>query len=344
VTDRPGYLLPIRCTGDEPIAELTSYLRTVHECCDVIVVDGSAPPVFRRNHAAWHGFARHVPPDPGLTYRNGKVRGVLTGMRLSGASRVVIADDDVRYDRSSLAAVLALLDRADLVIPQNYFDPLPWHAAWDSARSLVNRGLGGDYPGTLAVRREAFHRAGCYDGDVLFENLELIRTLRAAGSRIVAAPHILVPRRPPRTRHFARQRVRQAYDSLAQPARLAAELALLPGVLVAGRARRPAAVAALAGTGVLLAETGRRRAGGTAVYPGWLPLLAPAWLAERSVCSWLALACRARGGVRYSHGRLRRAANSNVALRRRARRLGLAATGGTETRPHVCAVAKGLQR
>ncbi|MEN3362683.1 MAG: hypothetical protein V7637_6665 [Mycobacteriales bacterium] len=341
MTDRPGYLLPIRCADGEPIAELTGYLRTVAGCCDVIVVDGSAPPVFQRNHAAWRGFARHLPPDPRLAYGNGKVNGVLTGMRVTAAARVVIADDDVRYDRRSLAAVLALLDRADLVIPQNYFDPLPWHAAWDSARSLINRSLGGDYPGTLAVRRAAFHGAGCYDGDVLFENLELVRTMRAAGARVVAAPHILVPRRPPRPRHFARQRVRQAYDSLAQPGRLAVELALLPGVLTAGR-RRPAAVAAVAGVGVLLAEAGRRRAGGSAVFPGWLSLLAPAWLAERSVCSWLALACRARGGVRYAGGRLRRAATSTAVLRRRARRLGLTAAGRAEPRPYVAAVAEGL--
>jgi hypothetical protein len=74
------------------------------------------------------------------------------------------------------------------VVPQNYFDPLPWHAAWDSARILLNRGLGMDYPGTLAVRRAAFLSAGCYDGDVLFENLELMRTLRSDGARLGSRP------------------------------------------------------------------------------------------------------------------------------------------------------------
>jgi len=33
---------------------------------------------------------------------------------------------------------------ADLVGPQNFFDPLPWHARWDSARTLLNRASGGD--------------------------------------------------------------------------------------------------------------------------------------------------------------------------------------------------------
>jgi hypothetical protein len=341
VSGRPAYLLPIRCTAGGPTGELTGYLRTVAARCDLIVVDGSPAPVFARHHAAWARFARHLAPHPDLAYRNGKVNGVLTGMRLAGTERVVIADDDVRYDPAALRAVLALLDGADLVIPQNYFDPLPWHAAWDSARSLLNRALGTDYPGTLAVRRAAFARAGCYDGDVLFENLELIRTMRAAGARVLPARHILVPRRPPDLRHFAGQRVRQAYDSLAQPARLAAELALLPGAVTAVSVGRPGALTVTAGAGVLMAEAGRRRAGGTAAFPPWLPLLAPAWLAERAVCSWLALGAYARGGVRYAGTRLRRAATHNPTLRRRAAGL---PTGGPEPGPDVRAVAERLHR
>ena len=90
----------------------------------------------------------------------------------------MIADDDVRYDEAALTAVHRLLGRADLVRPQNYFDPLPWHAWWDTGRTLLNRALGADYPGTLAVRRSTFLAMGGYDPDVLFENLELIRTVR----------------------------------------------------------------------------------------------------------------------------------------------------------------------
>jgi hypothetical protein len=344
MSERPGYLLPIRCGAGGPAADLTGYLRAVARRCEVVVVDGSDRPVFERNHAAWSGLARHVPPDPELACRNGKAHGVLTGMRLITAGRVVIADDDVRYDARTLRAVLAALDGADLVVPQNYFDPLPWHAAWDSARSLINRGLGTDYPGTLAVRRDAFWRAGGYDGNVLFENLELVRTLRAAGSRVLSAPGILVRRRPPSAGQFARQRVRQAYDSLAQPARLAAELALLPAAVTAVRGRRVGLVGAAAVAGGLVAEAGRRRAGGAAVFPTWLPLFAPAWLAERGVCSWLALACRLRGGVRYAGTRLRIAASSEPALRRRVPvRAALAAAERAEADPGVRTVAERLE-
>jgi hypothetical protein len=315
---RPCYLLPLRWQGGRHSPdELTGYLRNIAKRCDVLIVDGSPEPAFARHERAWGGIARHIRPDPGLSYRNGKVGGVIAGIRAAASEYVVIADDDVRYDEQALRRVLAMLDQAELVIPQNYFDPMPWHAAWDSARSLINRALGMDYPGTLAVRRTAFLEAGCYDGDVLFENLELIRTLRAADARIVTAPDVFVRRLPPDTGQFLGQRVRQAYDSLAQPARLAAELALLPAAVLAVRTR-PRTLAWTCAAAVALAETGRRRDHGNAVFPWSTSFLAPAWLAERSVCSWLAVACCMRGGIRYGDRQIPRAANSVAALRRRA--------------------------
>jgi hypothetical protein len=73
--------------------------------------------------------------------------------------------------------------------------------------------------------------------------------------------------------------------------------------------------AALASIGA--AELGRRRAGGAERFPLSGSLLAPAWIAERSLCAWLALGARARGGVRYGDGRLRHSATSPRQLRRR---------------------------
>jgi hypothetical protein len=316
---RPSYVLPIRWQdGQHRPEELTGYLRQLARSCEVLVVDGSPEPVFARHHAAWGAMVHHLRPDPSLDCRNGKVSGVITGVRAASQERVIVADDDVRYDQEALSRVVARLDHADLVIPQNYFDPAPWHAAWDSARSLINRALGTDYPGTMAVRRQAFLTAGCYDGNVLFENLELMRTLRAAGARISPAPDLFVRRLPPDTRQFLNQRVRQAYDSLAQPPRLTAELSLLPAALLAVRGRRAWPIACTCACAAALAEVGRRRHGGATAFSWPVSLLAPAWLAERAVCSWLAMACRLRGGVRYGDQRLARAANSVGALRRRA--------------------------
>ena len=291
---------------------------------EVVVVDGSAPEDFAAHARRWAGLGiRLVPPRIDLDCANGKVAGVLTGLRVAGHDRVVIADDDVRYGAADLERTVALLDDADLVRPQNYFSPVPWHAAWDSARSLINRLFGGDYPGTLAVRRSVLLSAGGYDGDVLFENLELIRTVRAIGGRVVTPLDLFVARRPPTTRKFLSQRIRQAYDDFAQPPRLALALAAVPGaVTVARRSTSPGrAVGWLAGAVwgiVAAAEMGRRRAGARLVFPFAASLLAPLWVLERGICCWLAVAARLwHGGCPYAGRIVRRAATPPRVLRRR---------------------------
>jgi Glycosyl transferase family 21 len=316
-----SYVLPLRWHDDAGLDELTGYLdRLVDHLEDVTVVDGSPPPLFARHAARWRGTVRHVPPDPDAHYVNGKVNGVLTGLRLANHEHVIIADDDVRYDRAGLEAAHRLLDEADLVRPQNFFEPLPWHARWDTARSLLNRAVGGDYPGTLAVRRSTFDKMGGYDGDVLFENLELIRTVRAYGGHEARPDGLYVRRLPPDASRFWSQRPRQAYDDLAQPMRMAAFLAVVPALAMAVRRRRPGALTAGVVLAAALAERGRRKAGGRGVFPPSAALLAPVWVLERGVCSWVALALWAGGrGVRYGGRRIRVAANSERTLRRRRR-------------------------
>jgi hypothetical protein len=290
------YVLPIRSTAP-PSTELTDYLRMLSASTEVIIVDGSAPSVFDDAHRQWAAFATHVAPDADLCYRNGKVNGVLTGLRRATHDKVVVADDDVRYDTDSLARVLQLLDQADGVGPQNYFDPRPWHATWDTARSLVNRAVGTDFPGTFGVRRDALGPHG-YDGDVLFENLEMVRTIRVRGGRVVMPLDVYVRRLPPTTAHFVGQRVRQAYDEFARP-------------------HRPAGAALLAVVAGM-AECGRRRAGGRRYFPVWSSVVAPAWAVERSISSWLACGARLRGGCRYASGRFAVAAHTSFTLRRAA--------------------------
>ncbi|MEK8109639.1 hypothetical protein NKG94_44570 [Micromonospora sp. M12] len=262
------------------------------------------------------GLIRHLPPDPTERGLNGKVVGVRTGVREAGHEHVVIADDDVRYDDAGLTAVHRLLGRVDLVRPQNYFDPLPWHAWWDTGRTLLNRALGADYPGTLAVRRSTFLAMGGYDPDVLFENLELIRTVRAYDGT-EAAPAWLYVRRLPRTARTSGANV-SARRTTTWPSRLAC----------CPRSRS-------------CRDWWRRsRRGGPgccwARRPGWSPwprrvVVAPAAagcfrLARRwqhrsgcwsAVCGWLAVAQRfLLGGVRYGDTRIRRAANPTPQRRR----------------------------
>jgi hypothetical protein len=324
-----SYVVPVRWRDGEQRADLAAYLAEIApHCAELIVVDGSPAEVFAANAAAWGGFATHVAPLPDERWLMGKVSGVRSGLRLASQERVVIADDDVRYDLEGLRRAAGLLGDHDLVRPQNYFSSLPWHARWDTARTLLNRSLGRDYPGTLAVRRSRLLAIGLYDGDVLFENLELIRTVRAAGGREAAPLDLYVARVPPSSAHFWGQRTRQAYDDFALPLRMAIWLAVVPLLVVASRfsvprGRKGAFRLRLgaAGLAIGLAEVGRRRAGGAAVFPVSSSFLAPVWILERAVCAWLAVLQRLRyGGVRYGDSVIPRAAHSERQLRALTRR------------------------
>jgi hypothetical protein len=308
------YVLPLKWSEDSDLDELVRYLDSLSRWVDVTVVDGSDDEAFVRHASRMPVAVRHLRPDP-RPGRNGKVAGVMCGVQRARHDRVVIADDDIRYRQDELEEVVGLLAHADLVCPQNYFLQLPWHARWDTARTLINRAIGADYPGTLAVRRSTLLAAGGYDGDVLFENLELIRTIHAIGGREICAASVFVGRMPPTVRHFRDQRVRQAYDDFAQPARLAAELSLLP--LLVLLTRRPSALVAATLAACAVAETGRRRNGGRAVFGGSSALWAPVWVLERSLCVWLALGARLRGGIGYSGARIARAATPLPVLNRR---------------------------
>jgi hypothetical protein len=328
-----SYVVPIRWADGGQRDELAAYLAEIApHCAETIVIDGSDPEVFAANGAAFGEGVIHVPPGEGESWLMGKVSGVRTGVELASRERVVIADDDVRYELAALRRAAELLGEFDLVRPQNYFSRLPWHARWDTARTLLNRSFGRDYPGTLAVRRSRMLAMGLYDGDVLFENLELIRTVRAHGGTTISPLDLYVARVPPSSAHFWGQRTRQAYDDFALPLRMALWLALVPLLVLSVLGKRIGfstqrgvsrigyggmAAPALA---VGAAELGRRRAGGAAYFPATSSLLAPVWVLERGICAWLAVLQRLRfGGVRYGDSVIPTAAHSERQLRRRFR-------------------------
>ena len=231
-----SYIVPLAHRLVEDISELSSYLaRIAGTGVEVLVVDGSPAAVFDHHRRLLPASVTHLAPADGLNTPVGKVANVLTGVGHASYDRVVIADEDVRYQPGELAPVVAWLDTHAVVRPQNYFEPAPWHAVWDGARSLLNRSFGGDWPGTLAVSRDALMNAGGYAGDAIFENLEMVRTIRAAGGREKVALDAYVRRLPPTTRHFWSQRVRQAYDEFARPRRMVVFLGILP--VLAGLAR-----------------------------------------------------------------------------------------------------------
>ncbi len=99
-----------------------------------------------------------------MTVDSGRLAGVVTGVVAARHELVVVADDDVRYGREEMRDMAFRLGDAHLVRPQNVFRPLPWHA------------------------RSACIASGGYDGDALFENLQLIRTLLVAEALLLHRP------------------------------------------------------------------------------------------------------------------------------------------------------------
>src|SRR5687768_10743499 len=139
------YILPLkswRPVGEELITYL-DYLCRSDSVAEVIVVDGSDPEVFADFASRCGSVVRHIPIDADFRELiNGKVAGVLTGVRHATHPRLILADDDVRHDRVTIERIADALERADIVRPQNYFDPLPWHACIDTGRTLINRVTG----------------------------------------------------------------------------------------------------------------------------------------------------------------------------------------------------------
>lgn len=304
------YLLPIRREKAGHERDLAAYLTSLR-IAEVIVVDGSPADVFERLHEALAPKITHVRPDTTLRGLNGKVRGVLTGLRRATHERVVIADDDVRYDETALRAVVEQLDNAEVVRPQNYFEPLPWHAVVDGARSLINRTLDGDWPGTLAIRKSALPSG--YNADVLFENLELVRTIRANGGRERVARNLFVRRLPPTSNHYWSQRVRQAYDEFARPERLVVALTIAPLLIIALAFKTPVIAEALAIAAIALAFAGWLRDDGWKHFSLMSVIAAPLWLLERGLCAWIAVYQRfAHGGMLYAGNVIRDAATPPV--------------------------------
>src|SRR3954454_21163032 len=104
-----SYILPLRWSTPGPIDELASYLGSLQgEVAEVVVVDGSPAELFQQHAAALEGLARHIRPHPDLSFRMGKVDGVITAIRECSHERVVLADYDIRYTPSALNRVAAM--------------------------------------------------------------------------------------------------------------------------------------------------------------------------------------------------------------------------------------------
>ena len=299
------YLLPIRRAQldlDE-VERLGDYFKLLRLAgCEVFIIDGSPKAIFDEHKKYWERFSRHVAPDPKFTFLNGKVNGVHTGVALASTERIILADDDIRYTTADVKRMCLLLDSFEMVRPQNFIDPRPLWARLETARVLINRGAlrAGDYPGTCGFRRSTMLRVGPYDGDVLFDNEEIVRHFALHRATINYALDFFILKRPPTFTKWIEQRPRQAYEDFVMKAKTAAFLSMLPLTLVLNYFHSFQAgfvfLAAISLFSILLGSRGLLRNRAFKFFPFYSPLYAPLWVLERSMSVYWAVYWRVRYG------------------------------------------------
>jgi hypothetical protein len=299
------FIVPIRRVKVDPleVKQLADYFKLLRLAgCEVLIVDGSPEPVFDEHKKSWTRFSRHVAPDPKYTYLNGKVNGVHTGVDLASCERIILTDDDVRYNASDVKRMCGLLDMFEMVRPQNFIAPQPWWALLENARILMNRGVlrAGDYPGTCGFRRSTMRRVGPYDGDVLFDNEEIVRHFALNCVDINYALDFFILKRPPTFTKWVEQRPRQAYEDFVMRAKTAAFLSVLPITLglrfVVNIRDAIFLLALLSLVSVMLSSHGILRDAAYRFFPVSSPLFAPLWILERSLSVYWAMYWWARYG------------------------------------------------
>ncbi|MFL6588946.1 MAG: glycosyltransferase [Chthoniobacterales bacterium] len=295
---RCTYLLPIRraAFSEAEATELAQYFRDLAENnCDVLVVDGSPPDVFDRHDEAWREVCRHERVDRSFGFMNDKVNGIHTGVNLATTEKIVLGDDDIRYCGREIHRICELLGDFEVVRPQNFLSPLPWWARMEASRMLINRATlrTADYPGTCAFRRETMLRVGPYDGDVLFDNEEMIRHFAREGATVKYATNLFVQKKPPSFRKWIEQRPRQAYEDFSLRAKTILFFSIPPiGAIAAvlfGWKGIAMWIGLIAVVGISLAIAGRVRGSARQYFPWSVCLFAPLWTLERSASTYWAL-------------------------------------------------------
>jgi len=290
---RCAYVIAIErsagAAGDlEPLAGYLSNLGVIG--CEVIVVDGSPREIFEENRRVLRWVGRHIAPRQQHRHAPG-IDPVAAAIEFASQEKVIVADEAVRYTARDVDQLCDLLELHEVVVPQDYLDPLPWWGGIEAGRILVHRGIEpiGD-GGTFGFRRTAVRGLRAIDAQ-LDESDEPLRRLGMRGAEVFSAHDVFVRREPPQLTQWLRERSRTAEADLAMPVRsavffgvipMALLLAMLGGAGVAGGYATAIALASL-----VLALRGRSGAG--AFFPLRACLYAPVWVLERSISVYWAL-------------------------------------------------------
>ncbi len=271
--------------GDDDLRSLARYLSTLGLAgCEVLIVDGSSPRQFEERRRILRWVGRHVAA--------GGVDVVHAAVDLAGCEKVIVASADARYGVEQVRAICELLERHEVVEPQEYVEPLTWWGGIDAGRLLLHRGVD-RIPHQRATF--AFRRAALRPLRVFTETASDAARLLMQGSEVHAA-HVFVRREPPRLSRWLAARALEASADLAVPRRSAFFLAIVPliaAIAVIGGWRIAGGYAGMmAFASVVLAVRGRAGAG--KFFPLRACLFAPLWIVERSLTMYWAAFGRLR--------------------------------------------------
>ncbi|HEY3053502.1 MAG TPA: hypothetical protein VGK04_08960 [Thermoanaerobaculia bacterium] len=242
--------------SDGEIRSVARYLSTLSLAgCEVLIVDNCSPEQFEDHRRVLRWVGRHVAGAFGIT---------VSAAELASCEKVIVAVADSRYTASEVESICELLDRHEVVEPEEYVHPLPWWGAIDAARVLIRRGVDQLPRSTFAFRRSAFRDHGALPG--------------------YRAKNVFVRREPPRLASWLKLRPREASADLFFLAflPLLIVLAVIGGMQVAADG---AGLIAFASIGLAV----RGRTGARKFFPMRACLYAPLWIAERSLSVYWAL-------------------------------------------------------
>jgi len=326
----------------------TRYLRGLDRCFQewfarfadlrVVVVDDSPAVVFRSNARLWVDMPieHFATPEWYRTGTNNKSNAIHAGLERIATSYALLLDDDLRPDGDALWNLRCRLEQYPLVRGRVYSHDLVWYESLNLCEQYLARVFDDRWQpfGHLAIRVEPFRAAGMFDKDVIFDDLEIERHCQAHDLALAVADDIAVPLVSHGFRHFCRQRLIYAYETLAFPFMFRFLLSILPVACLLAMWSVAGAVAWLAFVMVscwcsVLIGWSRIR---SEHLPWWTTLGAFPLVASYAVMVWIAAYRRRAGGVWFGGARQRFVPGDRGTVTVRGTRPGSAATPRTPRR------------
>jgi hypothetical protein len=276
------------------LSEYLSFLGVAH--CDVVVLDTSPRFFFEQHRRVLRWVGRHYGPAPEHRTLGGALDIVRAAAEVAACEKVIVAGAAVRYTAAEIGQLCDLLEKHEVVEPQDYLHPLPWWGAIEAGRMLIHRGIEPhpDHGATYGFRRTIVRGMR---GLEIAEGDDQVRRLAAIGLEVHPAYDVFVKRCPPDFSDWLHERPRHAEDDFALPLKSSIFFAIAPVAMLlalfGGMSLVGVYAGAIACAAMLLALRGR--SGASHFFPLQAVACAPLWVAERSISVYWALYLKVRG-------------------------------------------------